>query len=394
MRHRLIATIFSFIACFAVYAQDICVINGKIADDKLANDKAIKKVFLTSADEYGRRTVVAEAKVKKGSYTFKYKVSADAPVMQYTITGFDNEKGIKLFVEPGTIVVNTATAQNPCQSKLSGTPTNDLYEQYKQIDINADERIAKAVEALTQQNGKEWLESKEGKQEVKRIEATERIKRESDRIRFLIDNNASAMTPLEMERSVMPYLSNAYAEQMMKSVSTPLQKHPYYLSFRNAVLARNIKVGNEVPDIAITLRDGKTIKLNDYRGKYILLDFWASTCEKSMKERTILKELYEMTKEEQEKFIIVSLSLDSDKIAWGNALDNNGLALDGWVQGNDTMGTESIATRLFGVKNTPHMILIDPEGRAISLNIEADEVQMRVEQILEGDLYYLDQSKE
>ena len=394
MRHRLIATIFSFIACFAVYAQDVCVINGKIADDKLANGKAIKKVFLTSADEYGRRTVVAEAKVKKGSYTFKYKVSADAPVMQYTITGFDNEKGIKLFVEPGTVAVNTATAQNPCQSKLSGTPTNDLYEEYKQIDINADEKVAKAVEALAQQNGKEWLESKEGKQEVKRIEATERIKREADRIRFLIDHNASPMTPLEMECRVMPYLSNAYAEQMMKSVYTPLQKHPYYQSFRNAVLARNIKVGNEVPDIAITLRDGKIVKLNDNRGKYILLDFWASTCEKSMQNRNTLKELYQATKEEQDKFVIVSLSLDSDKNAWGNELDNNGLALDGWVQGNDTMGTESIAAKQFGVKNTPHMILIDPEGRAISLNMEADEVQMRVEQILEGDLYYLDQSKE
>lgn len=394
MRHRLIATIFSFIACFAVYAQDVCVINGKIADDKLANGKAIKKVFLTSADEYGRRTVVAEAKVKKGSYTFKYKVSADAPVMQYTITGFDNEKGIKLFVEPGTVAVNTATAQNPCQSKLSGTPTNDLYEEYKQIDLNADEKVAKAVEALAQQNGKEWLDSKEGKQEVKRIEATERIKREADRIRFLIDHNASPMTPLEMECRVMPYLSNAYAEQMMKSVYTPLQKHPYYQSFRNAVLARNIKVGNEVPDIAITLRDGKTVKLNDNRGKYILLDFWASTCEKSMQNRNTLKELYQATKEEQDKFVIVSLSLDSDKNAWGNALDNNGLALNGWVQGNDTMGTESIAAKQFGVKNTPHMILIDPEGRAISLNMEADEVQMRVEQILEGDLYYLDQSKE
>lgn len=394
MRHRLIATIFSFIACFAVYAQDVCVINGKIADDKLANGKAIKKVFLTSADEYGRRTVVAEAKVKKGSYTFKYKVSADAPVMQYTITGFDNEKGIKLFVEPGTVAVNTATAQNPCQSKLSGTPTNDLYEEYKQIDINADEKVAKAVEALAQQNGKEWLESKEGKQEVKRIEATERIKREADRIRFLIDHNASPMTPLEMECRVMPYLSNAYAEQMMKSVYTPLQKHPYYQSFRNAVLARNIKVGNEVPDIAITLRDGKTVKLNDNRGKYILLDFWASTCEKSMQNRNTLKELYQATKEEQDKFVIVSLSLDSDKNAWGDTLDNNGLALDGWLQGNNTMGTESIAAKQFGVKKTPHMILIDPEGRAISLNMEADEVQMRVEQILEGDLYYLDQSKE
>mgnify|MGYP003290658400 FL=1 len=394
MRHRLIATIFSFIACFAVYAQDVCVINGKIADDKLADGKAIKKVFLTSYDEYGRPTVVATAKVKKGSYIFKYKTSADAPVMQHAITGFDNEKSIKLFIEPGTVVVNTAAAANPCQSEVSGTPTNDLYEEYKQIDINADEKVAKAVEALAQQNGKEWLESKEGKQEVKRIEATERIKREADRIRFLIDHNASPMTPLEMECRVMPYLSNAYAEQMMKSVYTPLQKHPYYQSFRNAVLARNIKVGNEVPDIAITLRDGKTVKLNDNRGKYILLDFWASTCEKSMQNRNTLKELYQATKEEQDKFIIVSLSLDSDKNAWGNALDSNGLALDGWVQGNNTMGTESIAAKQFGVKKTPHMILVDPEGRAISLNMEADEVQMRVEQILDGDLYYLDQSKE
>lgn len=394
MRHRLIATIFSFIACFAVYAQDLCVINGNISDDRLANGKAIKKVFLASTDEYGNRTVVAEAKVKKGSYTLRYKIPANAPVMQYIITGFDNDKGIKLFVEPGTVVVSTAAATAPCCSKLGGTPTNDLYEKYKQIDINAAGKVAKAVAALEQQNGKEWLESKEGKQEVKRIEATERIKRESDRIRFLIDNNASAMTPLEMEHTVMPYLSSAYAEQMVKSVSAVLYKHPYYQSFRNAVLARNIKVGNEVPDIAITLRDGKVVKLNDYRGKYILLDFWASTCEKSMQGRTILKELYQTTKEQQDKFVMVSISLDNDRNAWSNALDNSGTTLDGWVQGNDVMGTESIGAKLFGVKGTPHMILIDPEGRAISLNMEIDEVQMRVEQIMEGDLYYLDQSKE
>lgn len=394
MRHRLIATIFSFIACFAVYAQDVCVINGKIADDKLANGKAIKKVFLTSADEYGRRTVVAEAKVKKGLYTFKYKVSADAPVMQYTITGFDNEKGIKLFVEPGTVAVNTATAQNPCQSKLSGTPTNDLYEEYKQIDINADEKVAKAVEALAQQNGKEWLESKEGKQEVKRIEATERIKREADRIRFLIDHNASPMTPLEMECRVMPYLSNAYAEQMMKSVYTPLQKHPYYQSFHNAVLARILKVGNEVPNIAITSGDGKATRLNDYRGKFILLDIWASNCEKSMQSRETLKEIYDIIKEQQDNFIIISLSVDNDKAAWNNATSTNGTLLNGWVQGIDPIGADSPNIKLLGVDATPRMILIDPEGRLISRDLKSDEALMRVEQILEGDLYYLDQSKE
>lgn len=394
MTHRFIATIFTFIACFTVYAQDLCVINGNIADCKLANGETIKKVFLTSTDENGRKTVVAEAKVKKGAYAFKYKIAQDAPAMLYAITGFDNGKEIRLFVEPGTVTVNTATAANPCQSEINGTPTNDLYNAYKEIDRVAAEKVAKEIEALEQKNGKEWTSSKEGKQEVKRITATERIKTEAERIRFLIDNNASPMTPFEMEHTVLPYLSDAYAEQMVKSISAKLNNHPYYQSFRNAVLARTLKVGNEVPNITITLGDGKETKLNDYRGKFILLDIWASDCEKSMQTRETLKEIYEIIKEQQNNFIIVSLSVDNDKTAWNNAITASGTALSGWIQGIDPIGTESTNIKLLGVDTTPRMILVDPEGRLISRDLKSDEAVMRVEQILEGDLYYLDQSKD
>lgn len=391
MLHRFIATIFSFIACLAVYAQDLCVINGNITDTKLTNGKTIKKVLLTSTDEYGRKTVVSEAKVKKGTYTLKYNIAKDSPVLQYEINGFENEKGIKLFVEPGTIIVNTATASNPCQSEVSGTPVNDLYNEYKNIDREAKEKIAKEIESLEQKNGKEWLESKEGMQEIKRIKATEQIKTESARIRFLIDNNSSPMTPLEVEQTVFPYLSDAYAEQMVKCISTTLHNHPYYLSFRNAMLARTLKVGNEVPDITITSSDGKANKLNDFRGKYILLDIWASNCEKSMKERAAIKEIYEATKEQQDKIIIISLSVDNDKVAWIEALNNSEINLGWWLQGIDPIGLESPNVKLLGVKTAPRMMLIDPEGRLISPDIKSDEALMRIEQILEGDLYYLDQ---
>lgn len=391
MRHRLTVTIFSLFAVLAVYAQNVCVINGKLADTKLAGEEVIKKVFLTSTDEYGRSTIVAEAKVKKGSYTFKYKIAQDAPVMQYTITGFNAEEGIELFVEPGIVTINTMTVAQPCQSEVKGTPTNDLYNAYKNIERNAVERVTKAIETLEAQNGKEWTESKEGKTGIKRIKATERIKAEADRIRFLIDNNASPMTPLEMERSVLPYLSDAYAEQMVKSVANTLHKHPYYLSFRNAVLARTLKVGNEVPDITITFADGKENKLSDWRGKFILLDFWASNCKKSMENRNALKEIYEATKEQQDKFVIISLSVDTDKTTWSNALANSGIDATWWAQGIDPIGIKSPNIKLFGVEKTPRMMLIDPEGRLISLDIKSDEAFMRVEQILEGDLYYLDQ---
>lgn len=394
MLHRFITTIFAFIACFAVSAQDVCIINGSIADCKLENGETIKKMFLTSTDEYGRKTVIAEAKVKKGAYTFKYKIAQDSPAMLYSITGFDDNKEIKLFVEPGTVSVKTEAATKPCQSQISGTPTNDLYNAYKNIDQRAEEKIAKEIEALEQINGKNWTESKEGKQEIKRITARERIKTESERIKFLIDNNASPMTPFEMQHTVLPYLSDAYAEQMVKSISTKLHTHPYYQSFRNAVLARTLKVGNEVPNIKITLGDEKTTTLNDNRGKFILLDIWASNCEKSMQARETLKEIYGITKEQQDKFVIISLSVDSDKATWNNAITTSETGLSGWIQGIDPIGAESVNIKLLGVDATPRMILVDPEGRLISRDLKIHEALMRVEQILEGDLYYLDQSKE
>ena len=389
MLYRSIATAFTFIACLTVYAQDMCTIEGKIADSK-----TIKKVFLTSTDEYGRKSIVAEAKVKKGSYTFKYKIAQDSPVMQYAITGFDNGKEIKLFVEPGTVVVKTTDVANPCLSEIGGTATNDLFRTYNDIDRTAQEKLAKEIEALEQKNGKEWIESNEGKQEIKRIEATERIKRESERIRFLIDNNASPIAPLEMEHTVMPYLSDAYAEQMVKSISNKLNGHPYYQSFRNAMLARTLKVGNEVPDIAITLGDGKEKRLDNYRGKYIVLDLWTSNCNKSIQNRDYLKDIYEATKEKQDQLVIISLSVDNDKTAWSKALTENGTDLDGWVHGIDPLGMESPNIKLLGIDATPRMILIDPEGRLITLDLKSEEALIRVEQILEGDLYYLDQSKD
>lgn len=358
MLNRFFATIISFAACMAVCAQGTCTINGKIGNCKLENGKTIKKVCLTSTDEYGRCSVLGTAKVKKGAYSFKYTIPQDAPVVQYAITGF-GDKCIKFFVEPGEVTINTEDAANPCNSDVTGTPVNDTYAEYKKIIGKYDASIA-----------------------------AEKIKMESERIKFLIDHNSSPIAPLEMEHSVMPYLTEAYAEQTVRSVSATLHDHPYYTSFRNAMLARALKVGNEVPNIAVEMNDGTVKRIEDYRGKYVLIDFWASTCEKSMKEREVLKELYGLIKERLDEFVIISISLDKNEAAWKNAIKENGLEQSGWMHGCDATGK---TIGYFGAESTPRLILVAPEGRAISLNMNTDELIERVEQILSGDLYYLDQ---
>ena len=276
MLHRFISTIIFVLACVCAGAQGTCVINGTIADVKAADGKKVKKVYLTRTNEFGEDETVAEAKVKKGKFTFKRELAKDEPVLMYKIKGLS--QNVELFVESGEV---TVVVGNP--GLAWGTPANDALFKYKEICMEEYAAVFAKEKEFAVKNGKEWLESAEGKAVMDRIKAQEAIKNKSARLRFLIDHNASPMTPLEIERYLLPQLSPAYAEQMLKSVSTTLESHPYYLSLRNKVLANNLKVGNEAPDITLPLLSGDKKQLNDFRGKYILLNFWTSGDPRSLK---------------------------------------------------------------------------------------------------------------
>lgn len=388
MRNK-IFSIIALAASMAVSAQETCIINGTIAD----NDTKVKKVSLTRTDELGNQITVATAKVKRGKYTLTHELAQDAPALQYTLTGFGEAGSIALFVEPGEVAVNTALASNPEQSTVSGTPTNDTYAQYQAILAEAAREVADKVAALEQQHGQAWTASPEGKNAIKRLKAQVAIKTESQVIRFLIEHNASPMMPLVTEHTLLPKLTDVYAGQMLNAVSTTLHTHPYYLSLRNSVLSASMKVGNEVPDITLPLLTGDSKHLSDYRGRYVVLHFWKSDCESSAASLDELMRLHEVIKEHQDQFVIISVALDTDKSAWQAAVESKGISRESWLHACDGAGAASPAAKLFGVDSTPKIIVVEPEGLAVSLNMDIDDVVMRTEQILSGDLYYLDQQE-
>ena len=387
MLKRILSTIVVFAACIAVNAQGTCLINGTIDKDCLCDGKKIKTVTLTRTDELGREIEVATAKVKKNRYSFKYELAKDEPVLMYTIKGLGGEKDVEVFVEPGEVAVSTFSN---AASIVTGTPTNDLYLEYC-ATCNDDSILPFAKDILERKHGAEWFATPEGKDALNRI-ARESIKIKANLLRMLIDNNASPMTPLMIERW-LPLLTPAYADQMVKTIHVDLQNHPYYLSLRNKVLANDMKVGNEVPDITLPLSSGEVKRLSDYRGKYVVLNFWANGCTKSDEMIAEMKNLYNVVKENQDQFVIISVALESDAAAWQAALESNGMGGDGWLNACDLAGAASPAAKLFGVEKAPRIVLIEQEGRAVSLDMDIDEVVMRVEQILSGDLYYFDQAE-
>lgn len=386
MLQKLFSIIISLVISISAGAQGTCIINGNIADSKLADGSKIKAVSLMRADENGQKTEVAVAKVKKGEYTFKYELSKNEPVLMYTIAGFGEDNDIELFIEAGEITVSTPSAAEPCMSTVTGTPTNDTYTEYKAILNNRENEIATMVKELVNTAG-------HNEEAIKKLQARESIKTRSQIIRFLIDHNTSPMTPFEIEHTLLPILSTAYADQIVKSVSTTLHSHPYYHSLRNKVLANDMKVGNELPDITLPMLDGEKKNLNDFRGKYVILNFWSSDCAKSASMITELQHLYEVIKGKEE-YVIISFSLDNDTAAWKEAVNSKGIKHEVWLHASDGAGMASPAAKTYKVENTPKIILVEPEGRAVSLNMDIDEVVMRIEQIMSGDLYYLDQKEE
>ena len=331
--------------------------------------------------------------MKKGKYTLEYTLAQGEPALLYRITGFNGDGAIELFVEPGVVTVTTASAARPQESCVGGTPTNDTYSEYKALMNSRKNELDKQLAALQESNGAQWLETAEGKAAVKRLEAREAVKTYGLMLRFFIDHNASAMTPLEVERSLLDKLTPAYAEQVTNAVSTLLHTHPYYLSLRNKMLAGNMKVGNEVPDVALPLLSGETRHLSDYRGKYVVLNFWAADCKKSDNMFAELQYLHKMLQDNPGQFVVVSFALVGDAAVWNDAINSKGVNLEGWLHASDCQGAASPVAKLFGVEKTPRIVLVEPEGRAVSLDMEIDEVVMRVEQILSGDLYYLDKKE-
>lgn len=391
MIHRFILSALCLFFTIAESQAQICNIIGTFKNDSLCyTPQRIKKVYLTGMDEYGRFFNVDSAKIKDKQFTFSYKIEKDAPVLLYFITGFDNGN-IPFFLEPGNVNMQINKAAYPSDVVIGGTPNNDLYTAYQQISERCIRIQSDTLRVWKERYGEEWLNSLEGIETRNRFGAAELIDCNADRINFLLDHNDSPLAPLMFEREINHLLDKAYSEQLLKALSPDLFKHPYYRSFSNVVRALDLRVGSEVPDITIPLVDGQTAHLSDFRGKYVLLDFWASWCGPCIKELPFLKQIYEETQNSRDRFVIVSFSIDNKEKAWKDAIKNKEIGLPEWVHGSDLLGWGSPAAKMMDVTSVPKMILIDPEGKAVSFSLRGEEMVRRIKQILSGDLYYLDQ---
>jgi peroxiredoxin len=136
-------------------------------------------------------------------------------------------------------------------------------------------------------------------------------------------------------------------------------------------------VGKTVPELVMPDVNGNDISISSFRGKYLLIDFWASWCGPCRMENPNVVKAYNEFK--GRNFTILGVSLDKDKDSWKKAISQDHLA---WSQMSDLKYWNSQAVETFGFQGIPFNVLVDPSGKVIGESLRGEELDAKLKQVL------------
>ncbi len=140
---------------------------------------------------------------------------------------------------------------------------------------------------------------------------------------------------------------------------------------------RKTAIGETAPDIVLSDPFGKSIALSSLRGKYVLVDFWASWCKPCRMENPNVVRMYNRFK--TKGFDIYSVSLDDNKDAWTKAINDDKLL---WTHVSDLKKWNASVVSSYNIESIPFTILLDKEGKIIAKNLRGAELEKKLAELM------------
>jgi peroxiredoxin len=271
---------------------------------------------------------------------------------------------------------------------VSGAKENELYQSFAGKSNAAQQKV---IDDLTRKYGKELIYNRNPdtsdnryKQLMKDYDemsgANQKV--EMERLRQFVKENPGSFAAVYLLDGYGREMELPEVEALFASLSPKYKDSPSGKSVANGIEARKITaIGKIAPDFTQPDTLGNLVKLSDLRGKYVLVDFWASWCGPCRAENPNLVKTFNRYKDKGFTVLGISLDQPGKKDAWLAAIHKDGLA---WTQVSDLKFWENEVAVLYGVKAIPTNLLLDPEGKIIAKDLQGEDLSKKLSELFGG----------
>lgn len=365
----LLMIIFTFFSCNG-QTNEGWTLKGNLED--------VKEGWAYLTQFNGDWTIIDSMKLQNGKFEFNQKTVDE--IKQYYLQFKDPDfKGIyvknhlPVFMEKGVTDFSGNVEKN--KFTLSGTPNNEALNDYNRVFHTVASNLYNLLYADSS-----WRQDTVHGPYIAQGEYLMLAKLMSQ-FRYIFAEKYKdldfSVTIYQEICSMDANLKPDKVDSLINLVPASLHTSPFYKELKKqAEQLRTLGAGAQAPGFQLPTPEGQQVTLSSFRGKHLLLVFWASWCGPCREEIPHLMKLYQ--KYNADGLEILSVSVDNKREAWEKALAESNMP---WTQVSDLKGLKGETTKLYGVQGVPAIWLIDTEGKIMAHNLRGQELDSMLNEI-------------